>query len=228
MTFTCLIIEHDPKSRNTLKQYLRFIPNMHLRACCSLKEFFTIMSAERVDLIFIDIGNSKFINSTLYNKLEHKPEVIFTSSKAKTPVNAFCFNAIDYLLKPITIESFFKAVSKFTNTKPSKSQNLDDTFLLFNSQRKKVKVFLNSVLYIESAKDYIMIYRTLCPPLKTKESISRIETLLPRNHFLRIHRSFIVAINKISAYNNHEVQINNQDIPIGRTYAHVIHKISCC
>lgn len=225
MIFTCLIIECKDRCRNTLKEYLRFIPNMHLRACCTLEQAFLIMKTERIDLIFIDTAISKLTNSTLYNKLQYKPEVIFTSSKLNTSVNAFCINAIDYLLKPITIESFLRAISKFTTTQTSNSQDLENTFLLFNSQRKKVKVFLNSILYIESSKDYIIIYRTLSPPLKTKESISCVDTLLPQNLFLRIHRSFIVAINKISAYNNHVVQINNQDIPIGRTYANVIHKI---
>jgi DNA-binding LytR/AlgR family response regulator len=95
-------------------------------------------------------------------------------------------------------------------------------FLYFRSERKMIKVFLSEILYVESLKDYIRIYRVNDGPLQVKQSISMLEAMLPKNLFIRIHRSFIVSIDKISAFTNYDVEIGKIEIPIGRQYAGAI------
>jgi DNA-binding LytR/AlgR family response regulator len=163
--------------------------------------------------------------------MQSPPKVIFTTAFKEYAADAFELNAIDYLLKPISLERFLRAINKLPNISLGDSndkQDLPDNsgFTYFRSDRKMIKLFYDEILYIESVKDYIKIFRDGNNPILVKQTISATEDMLPKNLFLRIHRSFIVSIKKISAYTYYDVEIGKIEIPIGRLYRSELKKLS--
>jgi len=133
---------------------------------------------------------------------------------------------VDYLLKPIRFSRFLKAVNKLNQQPENRSlpvpaETRERTYFFFSVGKKKVKVFLDEILYIESLREYVRI-TTREKNILTKFQLSAIEELLSRNNFIRIHRSFIVAKDKISAFTATDVEINNKQIPIGRSYKELV------
>jgi DNA-binding LytR/AlgR family response regulator len=164
--------------------------------------------------------------------LQHPPKIIFTTAYKEHAIDAFELDAVDYLLKPISLERFLRAVNKLTQTTFTHPEEISfiseaaSGFIYFRSDRKMVKLFYDEILYIESIKDYIKIVREGNAPLLVKQSISSTEELLPPHLFLRIHRSFIVALQKITAFTNNDVEIQRMEIPIGRLYKPQLQKIA--
>ena len=153
--------------------------------------------------------------------------MIFTTAFRKYAVEGFELDAVDYLLKPISFERFLKAVNKVMDTSlpptennfnvPTNTGNLAEAFISLRCDRKNLKVALNDILYIESLKDYIKVV-TVNKTIVTKQSISSIEEMLPKEKFIRIHRSYIVVLNKIESYTNDLIGIGKQELPISRSY----------
>jgi DNA-binding LytR/AlgR family response regulator len=172
----------------------------------------------------------KLDGTSFVKTLDSPPKIIFTTAFKEYAADAFELNAIDYLLKPISLERFLRAINKLPNINISTpgSESPDNTggFIYFRSERKMIKLFYDEILYIESIKDYIKIYRDANTPLLVKQTISATEDMLPKNLFIRIHRSFIVSINKITAFTYYDVEINKTEIPIGRLYKHQLKKLS--
>jgi len=169
---------------------------------------------------------TKFIRT-----LNNPPKVIFTTAYRKFAVEGFELNAVDYLLKPISFERFLMGVNKIfqLNLQPFKgSQHITESnpesnhpFLYVRSDRKMVKVLFDEILYVESLKDYIKIVTT-GKSIVTRQSISSLEQMLPKNAFLRIHRSYIVAINRIDSFNGETIDIAKNELPIGRFFKHEV------
>lgn len=153
-------------------------------------------------------------------------KIIFTTAYRKYVIEEFELDAVDYLLKPISFERFLKAVNKvlqthfdaqdpvrqITESMPGNSPSC----LYFRVDRKMVKVFLDEILYVEDFSDYII--NTAKKTIVTKHLLSALEETLPRENFIRIHRSFIVSVNKIDSYHTDVIQIGDKDLPIGRLY----------
>ncbi len=232
MKLSCLIVDDEPLAIKVLETHIENIPSLQVVGNCH--NAFTAMEAlakNNIDLMFLDIHMPKLMGHEFLRTLRNPPKVIFTTAYKEYALDAFELDAIDYLLKPITLERLMKAVNKISNTAVNEIKeetNLTDIdgFVYLRAERKMVKVGYGDILYIESMKDYIKIVRLNDKPLLVKQSISSLEDVLPANLFLRIHRSYIVAINKISAFTNHDVEISGQEIPIGRLYAHQLEKMS--
>jgi DNA-binding LytR/AlgR family response regulator len=167
--------------------------------------------------------------------LKKSPKIIFTTAYRKYAIQGFELDAVDYLLKPISFERFLKAVNKVLQTNldaPDPVYHLNDSisestkaYLYFRVDRKMVKVFLDDILYIEGFSDYVKII-TPSKLLITKQLISALEESLPKDIFIRIHRSFIISINKINSYNADIIYIGNAELPIGRIFKqNVIRKL---
>jgi DNA-binding LytR/AlgR family response regulator len=149
-------------------------------------------------------------------------------------VEGFDLDAVDYLLKPISFERFLKAVNKVMKLNLAVTENVSpnavqknkaiDEFIYLRADRKNIKVNLDDILFIESLKDYIKVV-TKDKIIVTKQSISSLEETLPQHAFIRIHRSFIVAINKIETYTTDLIQINKYELPISRSYRHEVEKV---
>lgn len=190
--------------------------------CSSAFQAIDIMKTERIDLLFLDIQMPDLSGTSFLRTLQHPPRVIFMTAYKEFAAEAFDLNAVDYLLKPMSSERFFKAVNKVIENGISHGKELDAhterECLYFKANRKTLKVFLDEITYVESAKDYIKIYRQPGAPVMVKHSLTALAAKLPHNLFVRVHRSFIVAINKITAFTNYDIEIGKIEIPIGRQY----------
>lgn len=231
----CLVIDDEPPAREILKQHIRDVEALELAGACSnAVEAITFLKEQKVDLLFLDIQMPQLLGTSFIRTLKNPPKVIFTTAYRKYAIEGFELDAVDYILKPISFERFLKAVNKVLQTNlaeahtpaPSKENFSDqpNSFLYFRADRKMVKVFFNDILFIEGLKDYIKIL-TKSRTIVTKYVLSALEEILPSDEFLRIHKSYIVSINKIESYNADSVEIAKQELPIGRMFKHDVNKV---
>src|SRR5690349_14983758 len=207
----CLIIDDEPPAREILKQHIAGVEALELAGTCSnAVEAVSFLKEHPVDLLLLDIQMPQLLGTNFIRTLKNPPKVIFTTAFRKYAVEGFELDAVDYLLKPISFERFLKAVNKVLQmhivadhapTEPTEQKKEEETtFSYFRTDRKMVKIFFEDMLFIEALKDYIKIVTT-DKTIVTKYVLSDLEDLLPANNFLRIHKSYIVAINKIESYN---------------------------
>jgi DNA-binding LytR/AlgR family response regulator len=175
----------------------------------------------------------QILGTDFLRTLKNPPRVIFTTAFRKFAIEGFELDAVDYLLKPISFERFLKAVNKVMDASLIGTLNIEneqqnkvaaDNSIYFRSDRKMIKVNLADILYIESIKDYIKVVATSGTVI-TKQSISSVEEDLPKDMFIRIHRSYIVSISKIESYNQELVWIAKHELPISRMYRHEVTRI---
>lgn len=225
MSYQCIIIDDEPLARELLEGYLQKIPDFELVASCpSAISASTILSKNKVDLMFLDIEMPLLKGTDFFKNLVHKPDVIFTTAYRDYAVDGFELNALDYLLKPIFFERFFSAVQKFLKQQHVKENNRGATtqtdkgkYLFVNKAKKQIKVVYEHIVYVESFKDYIKIHLEDEDPLLVKERISAFEQRLD-HRFIRLHRSYIVNSERITAYTKNDVEIGRMEIPIGNNY----------
>lgn len=228
MDYKCIIIDDDTLAIKVLKKHIEHVPQLEIIGnCASAFEALNLLSKERVDLIFLDIQMPNLIGTQFLRTLTLPPKVIFTTAHKDFAIEAFELNAVDYLLKPIYFERFLKAVNKalLTNESLPQPSNIKEQFVYFRADRKMIKVLITEILYIESNRDYGIIYMENARKLKVKLTLNHIEKLLPCDQFLRIHRSFLVSINKITAFTKTDVEIGKIELPLGTSYTCFFHKI---
>jgi DNA-binding LytR/AlgR family response regulator len=224
----CLAVDDEPPALEVLKKYIACVPNLQLAGTCAdALEALTMLQQQIIDLLFLDIQMPQLFGTDLVRTLKNPPKVIFTTAFRKFAVEGFELDAVDYLLKPISFERFLKAVNKVMDTNLNTYENnygnsenknkQSEAFITLRADRKNLKVALDDILYIESLKDYIKVV-TVNKTIVTKQSISSIEEILPNNQFVRIHRSFIVSINKIETFTHEIIEIGKQELPISRMY----------
>jgi DNA-binding LytR/AlgR family response regulator len=224
----CIIIEDEPLAVKVLADYISQVPFLELQG--SFKDAILAtdyLSDHSVDLIFLDIHLPKLKGVAFLKTFVHPPAVIITTAYHQYAVEGFDLNVTDYLLKPFEFERFLIAVNKVRMAQRGKQEPLtsgEKDYLFLNVQKKKVKVLFAEIDYVESQREYIKIVTTKRVYL-SKMSTHEIEALLPAHLFKRIHRSFIVAINKIESYTADMVEVNGVSIPIGRGYRDVIEKL---
>lgn len=228
MRYKCLIVDDEPLALNILESYISIVPNLELTGkCLNALEAMKILQSDPVDIMFIDIEMPQLTGTEFLRSLLKPPKVIFTTAHKQFAHEAFELDAVDYLLKPISLERFIKAINKIDNRGgPENKMEIKEPgipympFLYFRVERQMVKVLLDQILYIESLKDYVKIVCENQAPIISKQTISALEEMLPRKKFLRIHRSFIISSDKTSSFNRENVLINGHSIPVGRTYQH--------
>ena len=228
MDYKCIIIDDEPLAVKVLKKHIEHIPKLEIiGSCTSAFEALNLLSKQRADLIFLDIHMPDLIGTQFLRTLTLPPKVIFTTAHKDFAIEAFELNAVDYLLKPIYFERFLKAVNKALLTYDSLPQpsNTKEQFVYFRADRKMIKVLLNEILYIESNRDYGIIHMENARKLKVKLTLNHIEKLLPCDQFLRIHRSFLVSINKMTAFTKTDVEIGRTELPIGKSFTCFFHKL---
>jgi DNA-binding LytR/AlgR family response regulator len=234
MLLKCLIADDEPPALQVLEKYITSMPYLQLVASCSNAfRAMEVLQKEKIDLLFLDIQMPKLSGISLIKSLQYPPKVIFTTAYKEYAVEAFEINAVDYLLKPVSFERFLKSVNKVLHPSLTSINEPEEPvittmpgFLYFRADRKMVKVFLDDVIYVESLKDYVKIYQSNGKTLVIKQSIGALEAMLPQNRFVRIHRSFIVSVDKITAFTNHDVEIGNVELPIGRLYSGNVQKLT--
>lgn len=222
--FNCLIVEDEPLAAEILEDYIHQVPFLQLIAKCNDAIYaMELLQREKIDLIFLDINLPKLKGLDFIKTLHNPVQIIITSAYPEYALQSFELNVIDYLLKPIEFNRFIKAVSKIKHTKEFEPlpalhpATAERAYIFFNVSKKKVKMFLDEILYIESLKEYVKVF-SKDKTILTKFQLGDIEDLLNKNNFLRIHRSFIVAKDKIDAFSATDVEILGKQIPIGRSY----------
>ncbi|MGI8599198.1 MAG: LytR/AlgR family response regulator transcription factor [Chitinophagaceae bacterium] len=222
----CIIVEDEPLAAKVLADYVAQIPFLVLGGIFKDAILATeYLRDNKVDLIFLDIHLPKLKGLQFLKTLTAPPAVIITTAYHQYAVEGFNLSVTDYLLKPIEFERFLVAINKVKAKQGEmiKSSELKD-HLFLNVQKKKVKIMLEDILYIESQREYIKIVTTKKEYI-SKMSTHEIEEMLPFESFKRIHRSFIVSVKKIESYTAEEVEINGIAIPIGRGYKEVINSL---
>jgi DNA-binding LytR/AlgR family response regulator len=228
--YKCLIVEDEPLAAEVLQDYVQQVPFLSLHSICQDAIYaLDILQKEKIDLIFLDIHLPKLKGLEFIKTLNHAPHIIITTAYHEYAIQGYELNVLDYLLKPIEFSRFLMAVNKLkqdniTDKPAIPHQLFEREFLFFNVSKKKIKVFLDEILYIESRKEYIQIV-TKEKSILTKVQLGEIEDILARNNFLRIHRSFIVAKDKIDAFTSIDVEISGKLIPVGRSYKEIVHSV---
>lgn len=223
----CIIVEDEPLAAKVLADYVGQIPFLILDGIFKDAILATeYLRDHKTDLIFLDIHLPRLKGLAFLKTLTAPPAVIITTAYHQYAVEGFNLSVTDYLLKPIEFERFLVAVNKVKAIQKEKAHTNSDEkdHLFLNVQKKKVRIMLADILYIESQREYIRIV-TAKKEYVTKMSTHQIEELLPSGDFKRIHRSFIVSVNKIESYTAEEVEINGTTIPVGRGYKYVIDEI---
>ena len=193
-------------------------------------EALPVLKQEKMDVIFLDINMSKMNGLDFIKILEVKPNIVITTAYREYAVESFDLDVLDYLVKPIPFNRFLKAINKITQrvyTQKGIVKNEDsnsDSFFFLKVDKKLVKIFFKDILYIESLKDYIKVFTNVGDHLVHK-SLTSITEELPKDDFLRIHRSYTIAINKINSVEGNLVEIDSKRIPIGRKYLNHAKKV---
>ena len=235
-----MIVDDEPLALDVLETFIGRLDNLELVCRChNAVEAYNCLQSEHIDLMFLDIQMPKLTGIDFLKSLAQPPRVIFTTAYRDYAVEGFELNVVDYLLKPIAFERFLKAVSKVTAAEqpapiapatlpqaapPAAAPDYREAFIYLKADKKMVKVMLADILYIESLKDYIRV-KTETKEIISYQKISFLEEKLPTDKFLRIHRSFIVALDKIQAFSASAVEVGKSEIPIGRFYKNEVLQI---
>ncbi len=227
MKIKTLIVDDEPHAIEVIETYVGNFPELELIATCnSAIEAFQILQKDNVDLLFLDIKMPGLLGTDLVRTLKNPPKVIFTTAYQDYALEGFDLNAVDYLLKPIPFNRFLRAMDKVFGDYKSlqqqivqvpAEQNRTESFIYLRVERKTVKINVRDIYWVESLKDYIKVVLA-DRILVSKQKISVLAELLPEELFLRIHRSFIVAIDKIESYHSYAIDILGKELPIGRNY----------
>jgi DNA-binding LytR/AlgR family response regulator len=229
----CIIIDDEPLAIEIMESYVQKVEQLSLKGSFrNAVSAFSFLQQHPVDLIFLDIQMPKLTGIDFLKTLKNPPKVVFTTAYRDYAIEGFELEVVDYLLKPIPFDRFLKSVSRILQqpvnapvlSTSTQTAAMSDQALFFKVDKKMVKVNIQDILFIESVKDYVKV-KTTDKEIITQQKISYLEESLPGKNFLRIHRSFIVAINKIDAYSACDVEIGKTQLPIGRNYKNEVLKV---
>lgn len=226
MKLRCLLIDDEPPALKVLARYISSIKGLEIVGKCrNAIEALGVLQNKTVDVIFLDIKMPRILGTEFLKNLPNPPKIIFVTAYREYAVDGFELDAVDYLVKPVSFERFFKAIVKLnrlmgkeTNTALPSAAPDAAAFVYLKVDRDMKKIFINDIEYIESWKDYVMVFLAGGKSLMVKQSISAMENLLSDHKFMRIHRSYMISLNKVSGYNGLSVQLNSKEIPVGRLY----------
>lgn len=224
----CIVIEDEPLATKVLADYITQVPFLRLQATFKDALLATAHLQEHaVDLIFLDIHLPKVKGMSFLKTLPSPPAIIITTAYHQYAVEGFALNVTDYLLKPFDLERFLTAVNKVRSaqrTEKGDPLRMQKDYLFLTVQKKKLRVPFAEIIYIESQREYIRVVTTK-ETYRVKMGTQEIEALLPETLFKRVHRSFIVAVEKIDAYTADEIEMAGNVIPVGRAYKESLERL---
>ncbi len=219
MNLKCVIVDDEPLAIAVIEGYLKKIPYIEIVGKFdNALPVFEFLKEKEVDIILLDIEMPGLTGVDFVKSISNPPSIIFITANKNYAIEGFDLNVDDFLLKPISLERLLKAVNRVIEKKSLEKEAFSENdFIYLKENKKMVKVYLKNILYLESIKDYVKVV-TVCKKVITKQPLSYFESILSSTQFSRIHRSFIVAINKIDAYSLSGIDIGDKELPIGRKY----------
>jgi len=227
----CLIVDDEPLALHILEDYISKVPFMELiKSTTNPIEALTLVQDGNIDLVFLDVQMPELTGIQFLRIANGKTKVILTTAYPQYALEGYELDVVDYLLKPIAFDRFYKAAQKAQGIiQPSKTPVAEPAqiqqqqhdflsdFIFVKSEHKIQKVYLHQILFIEGLKDYISIFTTI-ERIITLQNMKKMEDTLPGKHFIRVHKSYIVALNKIDSIERSRIRIGDKIIPVGDTY----------
>lgn len=233
----CLIVDDEPLALHILEDYMAKVPFLQLvKSTTNPIEALTLVQEGNVDLVFLDVQMPELTGIQFLRIANGRAKVILTTAYPQYALEGYELDVIDYLLKPIAFDRFFKSVQKAQAVlqpaaKPAhmeqvqqQQQDFLSDFIFVKTEHKIQKVYLNDILFIEGLKDYISIF-TSAERIITLQNMKKMEDALPGKNFIRVHKSYIVSINKIDSIERSRIFIADKIIPVGDTYREEFFKI---
>jgi two-component system LytT family response regulator len=225
MMIKCIAIDDEPLALRQISDFIRKTPFLELAGeCKNAFEAIDILNREAIDLMFVDINMPGLSGMDLIKSLGNKPEVIFTTAYSEYAVEGFKVDALDYLLKPIGYNSFLKAANKArtffeTHEKAARITEEKGDYLFVKSEYKIVRINLGDIKYIEGMREYVRIYLENGRPVMSLMSMKSLEEKLPAERFMRVHRSFIVNLSRVSTIERGRIVFDKEVyIPVSDQY----------
>lgn len=218
----CIIVDDDETSRLVLTNLISKIEGLNLiKACKNTTEAREVMRNVTLDLLFLDIEMPKETGVEFFDTLTTKTDVVFITSQAKHAVKAFESDAVDYLLKPVNLERLNQAVDKakrrVKNEKEEQNLSGNDSYFFVKTKDQLEKIFYRNIKYIESSSGYVTFYN-IKKNILVNGTLKRVEEKLDNKQFIRVHRSYIINLNRISGYGNDFIEIDSTKVPLSRLY----------
>ncbi|MVM33306.1 response regulator [Spirosoma sp. HMF4905] len=220
----CLVVDDEAPARTLLNQHLSDLNGFTVLASLdNAVDAFTFLQTNPVDLVFLDIQMPKLSGLELIRSLKTRPKIILTTAYREYGATAFDLDVLDYLVKPITQERFMRAISKYMQSQNSPElasqipSRYEEMYMFFKVGRDQLKIFLKDIIFIEGLADYIKIH-TNDKSYVASEKLGYMEEKLPDAKFIRVHKSFIIAWDKLLSYNTEQVNLVAGTIPLGRLY----------
>ncbi len=223
MIINCIIIDDEPLARQGLKEYIRDTEFLYLAGEFEYPlKAMSILGGQGTDLVFLDIEMPKLNGLEFTRSLQHPPLVIFTTAYPQYAVDGFDVNAVDYLVKPFSFNRFLKAAMKAKTLLEGKlkipgvsSPPVQDYFFI-KADGKLLKITFNDIIFVEALQNYVAIY-TAAKKIITYLTLKNVEEQLPAGQFLKIHKSYIVAVQKVECIEGNEIKIGSHTLPVSRT-----------
>lgn len=235
MKISCIIVDDEAIARRGLKNYVEAIDFLDLKGTCiNAMQANTLIKTERIDLLFLDIEMPLITGMDFLKSLSHPPKVIFTTAYSEYAIDSFEFDVIDYLIKPISPERFLQACNKAytvfesasakTSSESSVDQKEEQDYLFVKVDKELIKIKNEEILFVEGMQNYICIHtqsakHIVLVPLKN------VLNLLPQKQFYQVHKSYIVALNKVQAISGNQLIVSEHKIPISRNKKEEIVKL---
>lgn len=227
--YKCIIVDDEPIAIRVIKSHLSNFPEFEIVAeCNNALEAMKVLRAQSIDLAFLDIEMPLLTGVEMVKSMGQMPAVIFTTAHRNYAVEAFQVRALDYLLKPVSLERFIQAINRFLDLHQSIVQETgtrqEEDWLMLKVDKKHVKVDYNDINYIESMADYVIVH-TLDQKWITKERISQLDEKLPSELFIRVHRGYIVNKKAVTAWFGNTLELKEVKIPVGRNYKDQVNQL---
>ncbi|CAN5388939.1 LytTR family DNA-binding domain-containing protein [soil metagenome] len=223
--YTCIIIEDEPLALEKTKDFVTKVPFLNLSATFdNALTGLTYLNNNKVDVLFLDINMDELSGIELLESSKINSQVIITTAYQEYALKGYELQITDYLLKPFTFNRFLQAVNKAQENLSQRVTDKQLDFIFVKTENRLEKITINDILYIEGMRDYLRIH-TVNKKIMTLQSFNEIEQLLPSNLVCRVHKSYMVAVNKIESIERSEIKIGNILIPVSLTYKELLFQL---
>ena len=225
MKIKCLVIDDEPIAIDIITSYIENIGELELAGTCNNAfEAYSLLQKQKVDLLILDIKMPQLTGLEFIKSLDTKPLIILITAYSEHALESYEYDVVDYLVKPVSLQRFLKAISKVFNRlqlKPNVAESIsnkkEESYIYVKSDKKMIRIMLNEILYIEGFGNYVKVI-TEKKEIVTYQTLNLLEKELTKDGFLRIHKSFIISLKKVESFTNDSVEITKREIPIGNSY----------